>query len=205
MTKDPIVVACELVVFLQTVVSRETDPLEPAVVTVGSFHAGTKHNIIPDDAHLQLTVRTMKPAQREKTLAAIRRATNGIAAAAGIPAERAPIIEISKDNVPATINNPALTRRVAAAMEKAMGKENVVPGPAIMGSEDFSLYALQDPRPPISMFWLGAADPKKIKESQEKGTRLPGLHSSQFAPLPEPAIRTGVKAMTAAVLDLMKK
>ena len=122
MTKDPIVVACELVVFLQTVVSRETDPLEPAVVTVGSFHAGTKHNIIPDDAHLQLTVRTMKPAQREKTLAAIRRATNGIAAAAGIPAERAPIIEISKDNVPATINNPALTRRVAAAMEKGAGQ-----------------------------------------------------------------------------------
>ena len=87
MTKDPIVIASELVVFLQTVVSREMNPLEPTVVTVGSFHAGTKHNIIPDDAHLQLTVRTMTPAQREKTLAAIRRATNGIAAAAGIPAE----------------------------------------------------------------------------------------------------------------------
>jgi len=205
MTKDPILIASELVVFLQTIVSREEDPLQPTVVTVGSFHAGTKHNIIPDEAHLQLTVRTMTPGQREKTLAAIARATNGIAAAAGVPAERAPIIEISKDAVPATINDPALTRRVAAAMEKALGKENVVQGKPVMGSEDFSLFALSDPKPPTTMFWLGAVDPAKIKDAQEKGTRLPSLHSSEFAPLPEPAIRTGVKAMTSAVMDLLKK
>ena len=204
-TKDPIMIASELVVFLQTIVSREMDPLTPTVITVGSFHAGTKHNIIPDDAHLQLTVRTMTPEQREKVLAAITRATNGIAAAAGVPAERAPVIEIGKDNVPATINDPALTRRVAASMEKALGKENVVQGKPVMASEDFSLYALSDPKPPITMFWLGAIDPAKWKEAQEKGTRLPSLHSSEFAPLPEPAIRTGVKAMTSAVLDLLKK
>jgi hippurate hydrolase len=205
MTKDPIVIASELVVLLQTVVSREMNPMEPAVVTVGSFHAGTKHNIIPDDAHLQLTVRTMTPEQREKALAAITRITKGVAAAAGIPSERAPIIEVSKDNVPATINDAVLTRRIAAAMEKALGKENVVPGQPVMGSEDFSLFALQDPRPPICMFWLGAVDPVKYKDAQEKGARLPSLHSSEFAPLPEPAIRTGVKAMTAALLDLMSK
>jgi hippurate hydrolase len=205
MSKDPIMVAAELVVFLQTIVSREEDPLQPTVITVGSFHAGTKHNIIPDDAHLQLTVRTMTPEQREKTLAAITRATNGIAAAAGIPSERAPIIEVSKDGVPATINDPALTRRIAAAMEKELGKENVVQGKPIMASEDFSLFALQDPKPPITMFWLGAVDPAKIKEAQEKGTRLPSLHSSEFAPLPEPAIRTGVRAMTTAVTELLKK
>jgi amidohydrolase len=204
-TKDPILIASELVVFLQTIVSREMDPLTPTVVTVGSFHAGTKHNIIPDDAHLQLTVRTMTPEQREKTLAAITRATNGIAAAAGVPAERAPIIEVAKDNVPATINDPALTRRVAAALEKALGKENVVPGKPIMASEDFSLYALSDAKPPITMFWLGAVDPAKIRDAQEKGARLPSLHSSEFAPLPEPAIRTGVKAMTSAVMDLLRK
>ena len=204
MTKDPIVIAAELIVFLQTIVSREEDPLQPTVVTVGSFHAGTKHNIIPDDAHLQLTVRTMTPEQRAKTLAAITRATNGIAAAAGVPAERAPIIETSKEGVPATINDPALTRRIAAAVEKTLGKENVVAGKPVMGSEDFSLFALSDPRPPISMFWLGAVDPVKIKDAQEKGTRLPSLHSSEFAPLPEPAIRTGVKAMTSAVMDLLK-
>jgi len=107
--------------------------------------------------------------------------------------------------VPATINDPALTRRVAAAMEKALGKENVVQGKPVMGSEDFSLFALSDPKPPTTMFWLGAVDPAKIKDAQEKGTRLPSLHSSEFAPLPEPAIRTGVKAMTSAVMDLLKK
>jgi len=205
MTKDPIIIGSELVVFLQTIVSREMDPLAPTVVTVGSFHAGTKHNIIPDDAHLQLTVRTMTPEQREKALTAITRATNGIASAAGVPADRSPIIEVSKDHVPATINDAALTRRVAAAMEKSLGKENVVEGKPVMGSEDFSLFALAEPKPPTTMFWLGAVDPVKWKEAQEKGTRLPSLHSSEFAPLPEPAIRTGVKAMTAAALDLLKK
>jgi len=205
MTKDPIIIGSELVVFLQTIVSREMDPLAPTVVTVGSFHAGTKHNIIPDDAQLQLTVRTMTPEQREKALTAITRATNGIASAAGVPADRSPIIEVSKDHVPATINDAALTRRVAAAMEKSLGKENVVEGKPVMGSEDFSLFALAEPKPPTTMFWLGAVDPVKWKEAQEKGTRLPSLHSSEFAPLPEPAIRTGVKAMTAAALDLLKK
>jgi len=205
MTKDPVVIASELVVFLQTIVSREEDPLQPTVVTVGSFHAGTKHNIIPDDAHLQLSVRTMTPEQREKTLAAITRVTNGIAAAAGVPVDRQPIITVSNYGVPPTINDPALTRRVALSMEKALGKENVVPGKPIMASEDFSLYALSDPKPATSMFWLGAVDPVKIKDAQLNGTRLPSLHSSEFAPLPEPAIRTGVKAMTSAVIDLLKK
>jgi amidohydrolase len=204
-TKDPIVIGAELVVALQTIVSRESDPQVPTVVTVGSFHAGTKHNIIPDEAHLQLTVRTMTPAQREKVLAAIKRITNGIAEAAGIPAERAPIIEIAKDAVPATINDPALTQRIAVSLDKALGKENVWPGQPIMASEDFSLFALEDPKPPISMFWLGATDPVKWKDAQEKGTRLPGPHSSEFAPLPEPAIRAGVKAMTTVATDLLHK
>jgi len=203
--KDPIVIASEIVVALQTIVSREMDPQLPTVVTVGSFHAGTKHNIIPDEAHLQLTVRTMNPQQREKVLAAISRITNGLAAAAGVPAERAPIVEVAQDHVPATINNPELTRSVAASLERALGKENVLPGEPIMASEDFSLFALEDPRPPTSMFWLGAADPAKLREAMEKGTRLPGPHSSEFAPLPDPAIRAGVKAMTSAVMDLLKK
>jgi len=204
-TKDPILIASEIVVALQTIVSREMDPQLPTVITVGSFHAGTKHNIIPDDAHLQLTVRTMNPAQREKVLAAIVRITNGIAAAAGVPAERAPIIQVDPDHVPATINNPELTRRVALSLERSLGKENVWPGQPIMASEDFSLFALEDPKPPISMFWLGASDPAKWKEATENGKLPPGPHSSEFAPLPEPAIRTGVKGMTGAVLDLLKK
>jgi hippurate hydrolase len=204
-SKDPILIASEIVVALQTIVSREMDPQLPTVVTVGSFHAGTKHNIIPNEAHLQLTVRTMNPAQREKVLASIARIANGIAAAAGVPAERAPVIEIAKDSVPATINNPELTRRVAGALERSLGKENVLPRDAGMASEDFSLYALEDPKPPICMFNLGAAEPAKWQAAKEKGTRLPGPHSSEFAPLPEPTIRTGVKAMTSAVLELLKK
>ena len=205
MTKDPIVMASEFVVFLQTVVSREEDPLQPTVVTVGSFHAGTKHNIIPDEAHLQLTVRTMTPEQREKTLAAIKRVANGVAEAAGVPADRAPVITVDPDGVPATVNDVALTKRVAASLDNALGKQNVLEGKPVMASEDFSLFALSDPKPPICMFWLGAVDPAKIKEAQEKGTPLPSLHSSEFAPLPEPAIRTGVKAMSSVVMDLLKK
>lgn len=204
-TKDPIVIAAELIVDLQTIVSREMNPLEPTVITVGSIHAGSKHNIIPDDAHLQLTVRTMNPQQRTRALEAITRMTNGIAAAAGIPEDRAPIIEIGKDNVPATINDAALAHRIGLALESSLGKENVLRGVPIMASEDFSLFALEDPHPPITMFWLGAVDPARYKEAQETGTRLPSLHSSEFAPLPEPAIRTGVKAMTSAVMELTKK
>jgi hippurate hydrolase len=204
-TKDPIVIAAEIVVALQTIVSRETNPLDPAVVTVGSFHAGTKHNIIPDEAHLQLTVRSFKPEVRAKLLASIARITNGIAAAAGVPADRAPIVQVSAESVPATINDPALARRVAASLERALGKENVAAVEPIMGSEDFSLYALDAPRPPICMFWLGAIDPARFREAREKGLRIPGPHSSEFAPMPEPSIRTGVKAMTSVVLDLLSK
>lgn len=116
--------------------------------------------------------------------------TNGIAEAAGVPA---------------TINDPELSRRVGAALKKALGKENVVQGKFLMASEDFSLFALADSKPPIMMFWLGAVDPAKIKDAQEKGTRLPSLHSSEYQPLPEPAIRTGVKAMASAVEELLKK
>jgi metal-dependent amidase/aminoacylase/carboxypeptidase family protein len=132
------VIAWEIVVGLLTVVSREMDPQVPTVVTVGTFHAGAKNNTIPDAAKLQLTVRTMNPQHREKVLVSNARITNGIATAAGIPAERAPIIEGSPDHVPATLNDPELTRRVAASLEQTLGKENVLPGKPIMASEDFS-------------------------------------------------------------------
>jgi amidohydrolase len=204
-TKDPILVASEIVVALQTIVSREMNPISPTVVTVGSFHAGTKHNIIPDDAHLQLTVRTMNPEQREKVLASIVRIANGVAATAGIPADLAPIIKIDPDHVPATINNPELARRVGVSLEHALGKDNVVIADPIMGSEDFSLFALEDPKPPITMFWVGAPDPAKFQAAKEQGKLPPGPHSSEFAPLPEPVIRTGVKAMSSVVLDILKK
>jgi len=203
-TKDPIVVAAQLVMALQTIVSREVSPLDPAVVTVGSFHGGTKHNIIPDEAHLQLTVRSYKPEVRRKVLLAIERITKGVAEAAGIPPERAPIVRISEDEyTPSTYNDPELTARVAAALERTLGKENVIRTDPVMGGEDFSRYGMEEPRVPIFIFWLGAVDPARVRQAREEGVRLPPLHSSEYAPLPEPTIRTGVKAMTSVVLDLM--
>lgn len=205
-TKDPIVIAAQVVLALQTIVSREVDPLDAAVVTVGSFHAGTKHNIISDEAHLQLTVRAYKPETRAKVLASIKRITEGIAAAAGVPADRAPIVRVDeKEGAPSTINDAALARRVGAALERGLGKENVLPAEQIMAAEDFSLFGLTPEKVPITMFWLGASDPELVRAAQEKGERLPGLHSSEFAPLPEPAIRTGVRAMTSVVFNLLRK
>lgn len=204
-TKDPIVVAAQVILALQTIVSRENSPLDPAVVTVGSIHGGTRYNIIPDEVNLQLTVRAYKEEVRQKLLSSIERITKGIAFAAGIPGDRAPIVKISETEVTmATYNDPALTERLAAAFVKALGQQNVIKAPQIMGSEDFGYLGL-DRTIPTTMFWLGASDALKLKQSKETGTPLPFLHSSLFAPVPEPTLRTGVKAMTSAVLELMKK
>jgi len=203
-TKDPIVVAAQVVLALQTIVSRENSPLDPAVVTVGSIHGGTKYNIIPDEVHLQLTVRAYREEVRQMILASIERITKGIATAAGIPDRLAPIVKVSDNEVtPATYNDPQLIERVAGAVAKAIGSGNVVKAPPVMGSEDFGRFALEGHQIPACMIWLGAVDPAKVAKGSQEGTPLPSLHSSLFAPLPEPTIRTGVRAMTAAVIDLM--
>src|SRR5213080_1925577 len=204
-TKDPIVVAAQTIVALQTIVSRENSPLDPAVVTVGSIHGGAKSNIIPDEVKLLLTVRSYKEEVRQHILASIARITKNIAAAAGIPEDRAPIVKVSDTEVtPATYNDPKLTERLAGAFEKSLGADNVVKWPPIMASEDFGNFSL-DNQIPSCMFWLGAIEPSKVAESKKSGKPLPSLHSSLFEPLPEPTLRTGVKAMTSAVLELMKK
>src|SRR5437764_7499375 len=204
-TKDPIVVAAQTIVALQTIVSRENSPLDAAVVTVGSIHGGAKSNIIPDEVKLLLTVRSYKEEVRQRILASIARITKNIAAAAGIPDDRAPIVKVSDTEVtPATYNDPALTERLASAFQKNLGADNVVKWPPIMGSEDFGRFSL-DSTIPSCMFWLGAVEPAKVEASKKSGKPLPSLHSSLFEPLPEPTLRTGVKAMTAAVLELMKK
>lgn len=204
-TKDPIVVAAQVIMALQTIVSREDSPLDPVVVTVGSIHGGTKHNIIPDEVDLQLTVRAYKEEVRKRVLASIARITKGTAMAAGIPDDRAPIVKFSETQyTTALYNDPQLTERLAATFTKALGTDNVVKLPPVMMSEDFGAYSL-DQKIPSVQFTLGAVDPAKVKLSRETGTPLPSLHSPMFQPLPEPTLRTGVKAMTAAVLDLMKK
>src|SRR5436189_2953844 len=205
-TKDPIVLAAEIINALQTIASRENNPLDPIVITVGSIHGGTKHNIIPDEVKMQLTVSTYKSDVRERVLAAIDRITKACATAAGIPPERAPIVEVLKDQfTPATYNNPELTKRLVAMWKKQFGTENVEATDPTMGGEDFSEYSLPDHSIPAVNFHIGAVDPVKIADSKKNGTPLPSLHSSKFAPVPEPTIRIGMIGMTSAVLELMKK
>ncbi len=203
-TKDPVVVAAQVVLALQTIVSRENSPLDPVVVTIGSIHGGTKHNIIPDEVDLQLTVRAYKEDVRKRVLASIERITKGVALAAGIPDNRAPTVKFSETQVTkATYNDPKLTERLAGVFAKALGAENVVELAPVMMSEDFGYLSL-DNAIPASLFSLGAVDPAKVKASKEGGPALPSLHSALFAPVPEPTLRTGVKAMTSAALDLLK-
>jgi amidohydrolase len=205
-TKDPIVLAAEMINAWQTIASRENNPLDPIVVTVGSIHGGTKHNIIGDETKMQLTVRTYKSDVRDRVLAAIDRIAKGIATAGGVPPERAPIVNVLKDQfTPATYNNPELTKRLIAAWKKLLGNENVEIVDATMGGEDFSEYSLPDHSIPAVDFHIGAVEPAKIAEYKQEGKELPSLHSSKFAPVPEPTIRVGIIGMTSAVLELMKK
>ena len=204
-TKDPIVIASQIILALQTIISRENSPLDPAVVTIGSIHGGTKRNIIPDEVVLQLTIRTYKEEVRRHILTAIERIAKGIAAGAGVPEDRAPILKvIESESAPSLYNDPQLTERVTAAIGRAIGADNVVKVPPMMASEDFGRFSL-DHQIPAVMFWLGAIEPSKVEASRKSGQPLPSLHSSLFGPLPEPTLRTGVKAMTSAVLELMKK
>jgi len=205
-TKDPIVLAARIIVALQTIVSRETRPVEPAVVTVGSIHGGTKSNVIPDEVKLQLTLRSYSPAVRAHTIEAIRRICRGEAIAAGLPDDRMPIVTVAEDEAtPATFNDPALTRRVRGALVDWLGAAAVKAIDPEMGGEDFSQFGLTVEKIPICLFRLGAVEPARAEESQRTGVPLPSLHSSKFAPVPEPTIKTGVTAMTAVLLDLLPR
>ncbi|HWS70983.1 MAG TPA: amidohydrolase, partial [Thermoanaerobaculia bacterium] len=199
-TKDPVVLAAETIVALQTIVSRENSPLDPAVVTVGAIHGGTKRNIIPDEVQLLMTVRTYKPEVRQRVLASIERIARGVAMAGGVPEDRMPVMENLKgEGTESTYNDPALTERLVSALTKQMGAANVVKLDPLMVSEDFGRFGL-DHSIPATMLNVGAVDPARIAS----GERLPSLHSSGFAPLPEPTLRGGVKGMTIAVMELLK-
>ncbi len=204
-TIDPIVIAARIVTGLQTIVSREVSPLDSAVVTVGSIHGGSKHNIIPDDVHMQLTVRSYKPEVRRRVLDGIRRVARGVAVSAGVPAELEPIVDVAEEEfTPASYNDPDLVDRVVGVFRNTFGDDRVVEVEPVMGGEDFSRYGLQEHSVPIFMFRVGVVDPETFRAYAEAGRTLPSLHSSEFLPVAEEAIRTGVTAMTSALLELLK-
>jgi amidohydrolase len=202
--KDPIVMASEFVVALQTIVSRSIPPDQPAVVTVGEIHGGTKRNIIPDEVKMELTTRCYSEAVRQTIISGVDRTAKGIAIAGGVPEDRMPIVKVLDDeSTPATINDVELSARLRKIFVAKLGAENVIDRQAIMGSEDFGIFSM-DHKIPAVIFWLGAYDPKKIAESERTGVALPSPHSPFFAPLPEPTLRTGVTVMTDAALALLQ-
>jgi hippurate hydrolase len=200
------VLAARIVVALQTIVSRETRPIDPAVVTVGSIHGGTKANIIPNEVKLQLTLRSYSDSVRAHTIEAVRRICRGEAIASGLPDNLMPEVKVIEDDVAnALYNDPALTRRVRSALVEWFGEERVFAITPEMGGEDFSEFGRTSEHVPLCLFRVGAVDPVKLTESMRTGATLPSLHSSRFAPLPEPTLRTGVIAMSAVALNILKK
>jgi len=196
---DPVVIAARIVLGLQTIVSRENDPNDPAVITVGSIHGGSASNIIPDQVKLQITVRSLDPAVQKRLLAAIARVAKGEALVANAPKE--PLIE-TKSNTDAVYNDPELTRRMVAAARAALGAEKVVEMPAQMGGEDFSQFGLAGVK--AVLLHIGAVDAAKLEASHKSGTPLPGVHSPLWAPEREPTLKAAMAAEAAILMDLMK-
>ena len=199
MTIDPIVEAARLIVDLQTLVSREMKPTEAAVVTVGAIHGGTKHNVIADSCHLQITVRSYSDEVRQKLIDGIKRKAKASAASSGAPE---PTVEVT-EGTPAMYNDDKLVERLVPVFQKTLGEARVVPSEPSMGGEDFSRYGLAGV--PSFMFRVGAVDEKRLARFEQLGQLPPSLHSPVFYPDAEPALATAVTAMSAAALDLLKK
>src|SRR5512135_267886 len=198
-TIDPVVIAARIILGLQTIVSRENNPAEPAVITVGSIHGGSAWNIIPDHVKLQLTVRSLDPAVQKRLLAAIEREGKGESIAANAPKE--PLIEIMS-NTDTVYNVPATTQRAVVAVRAALGADRVVEMPALMGSEDFSQFGLAGVH--AVLLHVGAVDAAKLEESRTTGVPVPGVHSPLWAPVREPTIKAAIGAEIAILMELMK-
>ncbi|MEO7276083.1 MAG: amidohydrolase [Vicinamibacterales bacterium] len=199
-TVDPVVIAAKIIIGLQTIVSRENSPFDPAVITVGSVHGGTKHNIIPDQVQLQLSVRSFTDAVRERLLAGIARVAKAEAAAAAAPRE--PLVE-PVARARALVNDPKLTERIGAALSKALGPERVQDAPPEMVSEDFSEWQLAGI--PTLMLRIGATERAKYDAATTSGAMLPSLHSAQFAPHLDPTLKAAISAELIALRTLLKR
>lgn len=199
-TVDPVVLASRIVLALQTVVSRENNPIDPTVVTIGAIHGGTQANIIPDEVRLELSVRTYTPEVRTRTLAAIRRIAKGEAEAAGAPRE--PLISAPLVARPPVLNDPQLTLRLAGALKKGLGDKNVVEMPAKMTSEDFAEYGLAGV--PSALLHIGAVDPAKLAAARHTGVPIPAPHSPEWAPEREPTLKAAIRAEVTELLELFR-
>jgi hippurate hydrolase len=204
-TRDPIVLASRIVTALQTLVSRENDPLEPAVVTVGSFHAGTKSNIIPDHADLALTVRSYTPETRKLLLDGIKRIAEGEAIAAGMPQDRMPVVTMINETGDATFNTEPFSTRLSKLFTSNFGADRFETTKPIMASEDFSQYWIMDKSKQSVIFWVGGVLKAKWDAAGGDITKLPSLHSPLWAPDAQAVISTATEAMTLAALDVLKK
>ncbi|MBK9010137.1 amidohydrolase [Novosphingobium sp.] len=205
-TKDPIVLASSIVMRLQTLVSREANPLEPSVVTVGSFHGGAKHNIIPDEVKMQLTVRSYSDASRKTLLDGIRRIVAGEAMTAGIPADRQPVVTMDPNFARATWNTPAFATRMADHFRSHFGAARVAEVPPSMAGEDFGEFARADANRIQSLiFWVGGRPQAVLDQAARDGTTLHGLHSPFWAPEADKVVAAGAEALASAAIELMPK
>jgi hippurate hydrolase len=203
--RDPIVLAALYILEIQTIVSREEDPQDPTVVTVGDIHGGTRRNIIPDEVRLELTVRTFSDHARQVVLDGLNQMAKGVATSAGLPPEKFPTITVlDNESTPVTYNDPALTARVQAILQKTLGPANVFQNPPISASEDVGNFSLPRHQIPMTYFGLGAADPAQLAAVRAAGKELPGPHTSKFLPDPEPTIATGVESLTAVATSLLQ-
>lgn len=202
-TIDPVVISAKIILDLQTIVSRELSPLDPAVITVGKIEGGTVGNVIPEKVDLQLTVRSFSDEVRTSIIEKIKRTCKGVALAAGVPDDKLPEVMVKDQFTPSLYNEPELSKRMFSVFESCIGKENVFEIEPRMVGEDFSRYGRQEPPIPSLMYRLGTTDPELYQRAQIGNAEISGLHSSKFAPDYELTIRTGVLTMTHAVLDLM--
>jgi len=201
LTIDPVLLASRVVVALQGIVAREVNPIDPAVITVGSIHGGTKANVIPSDVKLQLTVRSYKDQVQKQLLAAIQRVARGEAIASGAPKE--PTVSVLDEGAPSTYNDPVLARRLREILTQALGNQAVTDFPPVMGFEDFSEFAVAGI--PGSYLWVGSAAPTVFEEARARGTYPPGNHTSRMTPDREPTIRMAASVLTLSALELLGK
>ena len=202
-TKDPVVLAAQIVLGLQTIVSREIQPGVPAVVTVGSIHGGTKRNIIGEEVKLELTLRGYEDKVMEHLVASIRRMCDGLGRAAGVPEDRLPVVVLQKEGANVTVNTPELTRKLAGTFREWFGAGRVEPVPPITGAEDFSEYGRTVHRVPAVIWTVGAGDPAAIAAAKQAGKSVPTNHSPDVRLLHDPTLQTCVTSLAAAALELM--